>query len=301
MTTNNSDSKWFDTIAAWAYAGGTPAQHLADDLRAAGKVADPVSDRQDDRSLGLGDEWGWLALDEDAPDLEPAALPEEEGLAESAEGNDLLDVDDDLDVAAAAPPRKPQGRGSDDRVRQPRRGTRPAGRVLVVALAAAVVVIVAGAVGAGMLFGGASEDSAPQDPVEVLADTTGVTAAADDDCPEGVDGPVTTGNDSGDQESGPGVIKAFDYAYYVDRSGERARTVATPTGVGSTKELQASIDALPADTGHCLRITDRGNGLYAVQLTETRPGEQPIVYPQLIQTVEADGKTWIASIKKDTP
>ncbi|WP_249146204.1 hypothetical protein [Gordonia sp. SCSIO 19800] len=128
-----------------------------------------------------------------------------------------------------------------------------------------------------------------------------MTAAVDDDCPEGVDGPVTTGNDSGDQESGPGVIKAFDYAYYVDRSGERARAVATPTGVGSTQALQASIDGLPPDTGHCLRITDRGNGLYAVQLTETRPGEQPIVYPQLIQTVQADGKTWIASIKKDTP
>lgn len=299
MTTNNSESKWFDTVAAWAYAGGTPAQHLADDLRTAGKVAAPGSDQQDDSVLG--DEWGWLALAEDAPDLEPPAHLEEEELAVSVGAEQLLDVDDDPVVAAAAPRRK-ASRGSDHAGRRQRdqQGKRPTGRMLVAGLAAAAVVIVAAALAAGMLFGGASEDSAPQDPVEVLANTPGATAVADD-CPESVDGPVTTGNDSGDQESGPGVIKAFDYAYYVDRSGERARTVATPSGVGSAKDLQASIDALPADTSHCLRITDRGNGLYAVQLTETRPGEQPIVYPQLIQTVQADGKTWIASIKKDTP
>ncbi len=293
MTTNNSDSTWFDTIAAWAYAGGTPAKHLADDLRAVGKVVDPVRDQDDD--FTLGDEWGWLALVEDAPDLETSTLPDP--LTFEA---DEVDLEDDGN-ADAAPPSATKGRKATSRPGRRRRprGTHRSGRVLAVALAASVVVIVAVGGGIGVLFGSASEESAPQDPVEVLADTGGATAAVDDDCPEGVDGPVTTGNDSGDQESGPGVIKAFDYAYYADRSGERARAVATPTGVGSTQELQASIDALPADTGHCLRITDRGNGLYAVQLTETRPGEQPIVYPQLIQTVQANDKTWIASIKKD--
>ncbi|MBR7194640.1 hypothetical protein KB201_21175 [Gordonia sp. SCSIO 19800] len=295
LTTNNSDSKWFDTVAAWAYAGGTPAKHLADDLRAAGKVVDPA--RGQDDNLGIGDEWGWLAHLEEAPDLEAPRLPDPLTIE-----SDELDLEDD-GPADAAPPSTITGRKATSRLGQRRRpqGKRPAGRILAVALAASVVVIVAVGAGLGMLFGESGMDSAPKDPVEVLADTGGMTAAVDDDCPEGVDGPVTTGNDSGDQESGPGVIKAFDYAYYVDRSGERARAVATPTGVGSTQALQASIDGLPPDTGHCLRITDRGNGLYAVQLTETRPGEQPIVYPQLIQTVQADGKTWIASIKKDTP
>lgn len=284
LTANNSDARWFDTLPAWPYVGGTPAQHLADNLRAAGKVVEPVGE-----SLPApGDEWKWLGPEGDgtaaaipvvAEDDEPGATPD-----------DALAVPVVTDEASGA-----------RRARRRRRGLLPA-RGLVAAGVAAVVVVAGAAVVVGVLVGGGGQDPAPRDPVEVLADSeaTGAVAGADD-CPESVDGAVTVGNDAGDQNSGPGVIKAFDYAYYVERSAQRARAVATPTGVGSAEALQASIDALPADTAHCLRITDRGNGLYAVQLTETRPGEPPIVYPQLIQTVVADGKSWIASIKKDAP
>lgn len=299
MTTHNkNEAKWFATIAAWAYPGGTPAQLLADDLRAAGKIADPDDEQPSEQPLG--DEWGWLAF-ADAPNVSgpPEPTGDEEAhldLFDGGDGDALDEADTEVPSAQHRTVRRGKAKG---RSRSWGKRKQPSRNVLVGTAAVSTIVVVALGVGLGMEFGDANEVPTQTDPAAVLADTGTATAASDDECPEDVDGPVTTGNDAGDQTTGPGVIKAFDYAYYVDRSGERARAVATPTGVGTTQALQASIDALPADTTHCLRITDLGNGLHAVQLTENRPGEQPIVYPQLIQTIQAGGKTWIASIKKD--
>ncbi|AFR51494.1 putative membrane protein (plasmid) [Gordonia sp. KTR9] len=291
LTTNNSDhtgTDWFDTVPAWASTGETPAQDMADELIAAGLVGpregQPATARQS------GDEWGWLGIPAAEPVPAPEAVepsgeiyaePELEGLAEPQASAEVFEA-----PVTAAPPRPRASR-----------------RVLIAAVVVVVVAVGAGMTFVSSVFDGATEGDAPRDPVAVLGG--GVSSSASppvvDECPEKTAGPVTVGNDAGDQRSGPGVIKAFDYAYYVRRSGAQARAVATPNGVGATQALQASIDALPAETRHCLRITDRGNGLFAVQLTQISPdGGQPTVYPQLIQTVQAGGKTWIASIRKDT-
>ncbi|MCG7635284.1 hypothetical protein MHN80_23495 [Gordonia McavH-238-E] len=300
MTTNNSDEtdnidggRWFGTVPAWASTGDTPARELAAGLTAAGFVqpAPPVE---------VADEWGWLATT-DAPDTADDAVSPPAGeavvAAESAApvpADPVVDTTvDDLPALAAGP---------EPAARPRRRVTLPGRRVRVVVAGVAAVVVVTGVLAAvvGSLLGGASEDPQPRDPVAVLGATSSAPPPPADECPEQIDGPVTVGNDEGDQTSGPGVIKAFDYAYYVRRSGEAARAVATPNGVGTTTDLQKSIDARPAGTRHCLRITDRGTGLYAVTLTETQPDQaQPTVYRQLIQTVQANGKTWIASISKD--
>lgn len=297
LTTNNSDEtdntdgeRWFGTVPAWASTGGTPARELAAGLTAAGFVqpAPPVE---------VADEWGWLATDthdaadDPAPTAAGEAVVDAEPVAPIPAGPV---VETTVDLPSAA------GDVAESQRRRPRL---PGRRVrVVVAGAAAVVVVVAGVLAAvvGGLLSGASEDPQPRDPVAVLDATSSAPPPPADECPEQVDGPVTVGNDAGDQTSGPGVIKAFDYAYYVRRSGEAARAVATPNGVGTTADLQKSIDTRPAGTRHCLRITDRGTGLYAVTLTETQPDQaQPTVYRQLIQTVQANGKTWIASISKD--
>lgn len=125
------------------------------------------------------------------------------------------------------------------------------------------------------------------------------SSAVAPDCPTAVTGAVTTGRDAGDQSSGPGVIKAFQYAYYVRRSGAAARALATPTArVGKAEDMQGFIDALPPRTRHCLKITSQGKGLYGVELSEIPPGGgAPTVYRQNVQTTEADGKTWIVSIE----
>lgn len=274
MTTNNSDAQvLFDDVPAWASTGTTPAQSLAQDLADTGHV---ISDADSGDALDVPDEWGWL------------------GAAETDEPlrNDGGVDDADVDEAVVQEP--------SDLTFPARRRDSGAGRTRVVLGACALLgVVVAGAVAAGSVVGGATDEPAPSDPVAAL-NARSTPAAPVDECPESVDGAVTTGNDAGSQRSGAEVIKAFDYSYYVRRSGAAARAMATPTGVGTIEQLQTSINQIPQQTRHCLSITDRGNGLYAVRLTESPPeGGAPLVYRQLIQTVAAGGKTWIASITKD--
>lgn len=124
----------------------------------------------------------------------------------------------------------------------------------------------------------------------------------DADCPNLVDGAVTTGRDPGGTTSGPAVIKAFEHAYYVERNGAKARSYGTELArMGSAESMQAFIDTqLPPDTLYCTRITERGNGLWALELSEIPPGGgEPIVIRQLVQTAEVDGKTVITAITKD--
>ncbi|MBE7190355.1 hypothetical protein [Jatrophihabitans endophyticus] len=112
---------------------------------------------------------------------------------------------------------------------------------------------------------------------------------------------MSFGRDAGGDRGGAQVIKKFDYAYYVTRSGAAARAVVTPTArVGDAAALQDYIDhQLPAGTTHCLQITDRGDGLFAVTLAETRPGQQPTLLYQLVRTVDLGGRTFITAIDTD--
>lgn len=125
-------------------------------------------------------------------------------------------------------------------------------------------------------------------------------AAGDPGCPSGSDGPVSFGRDSGGTRGGVEVIKFFDFAYYVTRSGTAARTVVAPTGaVGDAARLQSFIDKVPAGTTHCLQITDRGRGLYAVTVAVTEPSKQPELVFQLINTADVGDRTVITSIAPD--
>lgn len=120
------------------------------------------------------------------------------------------------------------------------------------------------------------------------------------DCVPTVSGPRTVGNGPGDQDSGPGVIQAFEYAYYVKRDAVLAWSYIRGNIASKPPTLQQSIDAVPVGTQHCLMIDDRGGGLYALKIAVAEPGQPvPQVIPQLVQTTAADGKTWITSIVKD--
>ncbi|UZF59282.1 hypothetical protein LH935_28260 (plasmid) [Gordonia polyisoprenivorans] len=184
-----------------------------------------------------------------------------------------------------------------DRAREGRRAQRSA---LIVGACALVIVV--GAVVIIALILGLGRHSADNSSPAMLATPTptapasGAPAAAD--CPSTVNGPVTTGRDAGDQNSGPGVIKAFQYDYYVRRDAAAAHALTTPTArVGKAEDMQGFINALPPKTRHCLTITDQGKGVYGVELSEIPPGGgAPTVYKQNVQTTEADGKTWIVSI-----
>ncbi|MCD2109382.1 hypothetical protein O4214_30430 [Rhodococcus erythropolis] len=100
--------------------------------------------------------------------------------------------------------------------------------------------------------------------------------------------------DPGDQKSGPGVIAAFEHAYYVTRSGTAVRALTTPDSSLPAKEkIQAGIDTVPTGTTHCVRITPIAAGIYSVALTEMRPGQPPAQFPQTITAKELDGRWFV--------
>jgi hypothetical protein len=106
--------------------------------------------------------------------------------------------------------------------------------------------------------------------------------------------PTACRTDPGDQKSGPGVIAAFEHAYYVTRSGTAARALATPDSSLPAKEkIQAGIDTVPTGTTHCVRITPILADIYSVALTEMRPGQPPAQFPQTVTAKELDGRWFV--------
>lgn len=110
--------------------------------------------------------------------------------------------------------------------------------------------------------------------------------------------------DPGDQKSGSGVIAAFEHAYYVARSGDAVRALATPDSpLPQGAAIQtAGIDTVPPGTTHCVRITPVNTtdttGVYTVVLAEMRPGQPPVQWPQTITTKQLDGRWFIDVISK---
>ena len=189
--------------------------------------------------------------------------------------------------------------------RRSKRGYFIAGALLVCVLAVA-------AVGALLAFGGGGTgdspttdipQAAPQSTVSVGAPAAPVAPVEDADCPNRSDNGVITGRDPGGTTSGPAVIKAFEHAYYVERNGTKARSYGTELArMGTAASMQAFIDTqLPPGTTYCTRITDRGAGLFSLELSEIPPGGgEPLLIRQLVQTAEVDGRTLITAITKDT-
>ncbi|MGG7104821.1 hypothetical protein [Rhodococcus sp. 24CO] len=100
--------------------------------------------------------------------------------------------------------------------------------------------------------------------------------------------------DRGDQKSGPGVIAAFEYAYYITRSGAAVRALTTPdTSLPPAEKIQAGIDTVPTGTTHCVRITPITTDVYSVALAEMRPGAEPAQFPQTITTTNIDGRWFV--------
>lgn len=170
--------------------------------------------------------------------------------------------------------------------------------ILVITGAVIALAVAAGLLAGGLFSGGDSQ--APTDPVEAMATPDPTSDAVE--CPTRTEGATTTGRDPGNQTSGANVIKAFDYAYYTWRSGTAARAMVSSNGkVAPAIQIQSAIDVLDQDLRYCLSITDRGRGVYGVELTEIPPIGEPRVINQKITTTEIGGKYWIAAIEKDTP
>ncbi|MFC9472110.1 hypothetical protein ACFTS5_07955 [Nocardia sp. NPDC056952] len=120
-------------------------------------------------------------------------------------------------------------------------------------------------------------------------------------CEETAELDVVTGSGLGDTTSGPAAILGFNHAYYVDRSVEHARRFLTSdSAITPGDRLQTGIDAVPADTRHCVSIsplnTSGESARWAVTVAEFRPGTEPWVARQTVTTRTVDGATLISEI-----
>lgn len=102
----------------------------------------------------------------------------------------------------------------------------------------------------------------------------------------------------GSQSSARGAIEAFEYAYYVSRSGQAARALASPTStVQPADALQTYIDAVPVGTTYCLRTEPITETVFLVNLSEMRPGEPAASSVMTVSTVQIDGKWYVDAFK----
>lgn len=99
--------------------------------------------------------------------------------------------------------------------------------------------------------------------------------------------------DRGDQNSGAGVIAAWNHAYYIARNAVKARALATPnSSVVPADQLQGFIDSVPVGTNYCMRAKALSEDVYLVDLSELRPeGAERIT--QTVTTKQIDGKWFV--------
>lgn len=135
-----------------------------------------------------------------------------------------------------------------------------------------------------------------------LAAAEGANELATADCVTQWTDEVISGAEPGGTGSGPEAIFAFQYAYYVQRSGAAARDVvaSNATNIGSAEMIQHGIDEQPIGSRYCVRIVPAGSSggseKWDVQVTQQYPDGQRIVYKQHITTRHTATGTLLTAI-----
>ena len=143
--------------------------------------------------------------------------------------------------------------------------------------------------------------NAPTQTVSSNSTTTTTTplAPVDPAC-AGLGGPdpTTVTDQNGDTDTLTGVIAAFEYGYYEQRSaGALAPLLAPQAGLDLTR-LAGGIASIPTGTRHCVAITPQSATSAAVHIVELHPDGSRIDYLQVIDVRLAIGATVITNIQK---
>ncbi|MCX4098330.1 hypothetical protein [Nocardia sp. alder85J] len=110
---------------------------------------------------------------------------------------------------------------------------------------------------------------------------------------------ATTVTDApGDRDTLAGVIAAFEYGYYVQRSGEALAVLLAPEAGIDPARLAAGIASIPAGTRHCVAVTPVSSNAANVHLVEVHPDGVRVDYLQVIDVRIAAGATVIVAIAK---
>ncbi|UAK30152.1 hypothetical protein K8O92_19600 [Nocardia asteroides] len=180
-------------------------------------------------------------------------------------------------------------------------------RVLLIVIAAVLIVAVAAVCVLFLLRAAGDRAAQPRDShvsasvqltvgsAQAGSNPRAVSAGA---CPTERSDAIVRSAEAGGTGSGPDAVLSFQYAYYVERSGERARAAVAPDAdVQPAWVIQRGIDSVPAGTTHCVRIVTVGDNRYSVEVTEYRPGGAPATYNrQVVTTAVIDGRTLITGI-----
>lgn len=177
---------------------------------------------------------------------------------------------------------------------EPEQPARAARRPLVVASAAVSVLAVAAAVTAVVLTGGDRETAGSAVPAAGASATAQGTAAGASVtgagwCAEEVSDSRSVGRGPGTVDNGPGVIRAFDHAYYAQRDGGRvASLMLTPNPV---PEIQKWIDDVQVGTEHCVTIASTADpNAYMVDLVLRMPdGTDGTIRQRITVAASPDG------------
>ncbi|MEV6772096.1 protein kinase [Nocardia sp. NPDC051030] len=197
----------------------------------------------------------------------------------------------------------------------PRGGNSPRLPLLVVVV---TLICAAGVAVTGLIYSVTDTDSssaaATSSPSTTSTRPTGsaVTSAlaagpAVDGCPSRRNSTVVAGTDPGGTASGPDAILAFQYAYYVLRSGTAARkVVADGSNISEAATLQQAIDSyVPSGTRYCVQVTPDvsaaippGSEMWTVEVTQQRPGALQESFKQTVTTRRDADRTLITAIEQ---
>ncbi|MDV8002070.1 hypothetical protein R4P08_12555 [Rhodococcus sp. IEGM 1408] len=101
------------------------------------------------------------------------------------------------------------------------------------------------------------------------------------------------GDGPGSLDSPLGTVLAFDHAYYVERSAEKAFEAVSPSSRMTEEQLRADgVDRVPVGTTHCVDARALAPTLLEVTLTESPPDTEPVVIRQHIRVAENPDGTW---------
>lgn len=199
-------------------------------------------------------------------------------------------------------------------VRHPRRTEQQRGNRSLTVLIVLAIVIATVSIGLAMIYGSEanSRTAAATSPPRAAgpAPTTSTStsrvrppwAIATPGCEQKRTADVVSGTDPGGTGNGPDAIFAFEYAYYAERSGYRARAVVAPdAAVSPADQIQRGINQVPAGTRYCVQISRAGDGpdgqaRWEVRLTQQFPGEEANTFTQFITTRTGTDQTLITGI-----
>ncbi|MFN3601590.1 MAG: hypothetical protein ACK4UY_09405 [Dietzia sp.] len=119
---------------------------------------------------------------------------------------------------------------------------------------------------------------------------TGEEAA---DCTPASEPGRVVGDGPGSLDSPLQTVLAFDHAYYVERSADKAFEAVSPSSRMTREQLRADgVDRVPEGTTHCVEARELSPTLLEVNLTESPPDAEPVVMRQRVRVAENPDGTW---------